>query len=77
MCTIPKRCDKPHLNSKIAKVNKHIHELSRIHGFHVLTHEFNELDYKDDGLHFNMRGTAKFAFEIRHLIRNLMSISHE
>ena len=71
MSQIPLRYDKPYLNSKIKQVNTYIETetLKRPH-WRLLKHELNSSDYSD-GLHFNDQGAAKYAHEIRHLIRGI------
>ena len=72
MSQIPHRHDKPHLNEKIDVVNDFIkRELHKHNYWHLLQRDLEPQDYKHDGLHFNQRGTAKYAHEIRHLIRKL------
>ena len=71
MATIPHRYDEGYyLNKKIDKVNDYIRkEVSKQANWRLLQHELLSKDYRD-GLHFNERGTAKFALEIRHIIRH-------
>ena len=72
MCQIPHRFDKPYLNNKIDGVNKLMaDEISKYSNVHLLTHEVVARDFKKDGLHFNNRGIAKFALEIRRVIRKV------
>ena len=74
MCQIPHRYDKPLLNSKIDEVNIRIaDEIKRYSNVHILTHTVVKADFKKDLLHFNERGVAKFALQIRHVIRKLRS----
>ena len=74
MCQIPHRYDKPLLNSKIDEVNIRIaDEIKRYSNVHILTHTVVKADFKNDLLHFNERGVAKFALQIRHVIRKLRS----
>ena len=70
-CEIPHRFDKPHLNTKIDKVNEFIsNEVSKKNKWLLLSHDVNSRDFKD-GLHFNMRGKAKFALEIKRFVREI------
>ena len=72
MSRIPPRHDKPILNKKIDDVNDFIvQELKQWKNWHILTHELSRDDFKKDGLHFNEIGRAKYAHEIRHIVRNL------
>ena len=72
MSRIPPRHDKPILNKKIDDVNDFIvQELKQRKNWHILTHELSRDDFKKDGLHFNEIGRAKYAHEIRHIVRNL------
>ena len=69
-CQIPKRYDDVSLNSKIDAVNRYLSHLVSRHGhLYLLKHDVDASDYRD-GLHFNKKGTAKFAHEIRHMINN-------
>ena len=69
---IPHRHDKPVLNSKIDAVNAYIvREISQRRNWHILDHDLSKTDYKKDGLHFNEIGTAKYALEVRHLVRQI------
>ena len=62
----------PILNKKIDDVNDFIvQELKQRKNWHILTHELSRDDFKKDGLHFNEIGRAKYAHEIRHIVRNL------
>ena len=70
MCLLPHRYDKPSLNAKIDNINRYLQsETSNHKNFYILQHDVYKSDYKKDGLHFNVVGTAKFAHEIRHTIR--------
>ena len=72
MCQIPHRFDKPYLNNNIDGVNKLMaDEISKYSNVHLLTHEVVVRAFKKDGLHFNDRGIAKFALEIRRVIRKV------
>ena len=72
MGKIPQRQDKPHLNSKIDRVNQFLaQEIDRRKKWYFIGPELNNSDYKKDGLHFNRTGTAKYALEIRHAIRSI------
>ena len=74
MCTIPQRYDEPKLNSKIDLVNEYLEKIvSEQSDFLLLRHDLDAYDFKRDGLHFNKRGVAKFAHEIRHMVRKLKS----
>ena len=69
---IPHRHDKPVLNSKIDAVNAYIvREISQRRNWHILDHDLSKTDFKKDGLHFNEIGTAKYALEVRHLVRQI------
>ena len=75
MGQIPKRLDKPHLNSKIDSVNRHISdEISKRKRWYFMNIDLKTSDYKKDGLHLNEIGTAKYALEIRHMIRSLKRV---
>ena len=75
MGQIPKRLDKPHLNSKIDSVNRHISdEISKRKRWYFMNIDLKTSDYKKDGLHLNEIGTAKYAREIRHMIRSLKRV---
>ena len=66
MSEIPKRIDKPALNNKIGIVNEYIIcEIAKCKLWFLLTHDCMKLDYKEDGLHFNSLGIAKYAHRIR------------
>ena len=74
MGKIPQRYDKPHLNTKIDNVNKFIAlEIAKRRKWFLMDVDLKTSDYKKDGLHFNETGTAKYAHEIRHLIRSIKS----
>ena len=74
MSQIPHRHDKPEWNNKIDQVNMFIQAKVRQHKrWTLLKHNMSRDDYKRDGLHFNERGTAKYALEVRHIIRNIKS----
>ena len=74
MCQIPHRYDKPQLNNKIDDVNTRVaEEIKKYKNVHILTHTVVRADFKKDLLHFNERGVAKFALQIRHVIRKLNS----
>ena len=71
---IPYHYDKPELNNKINQVNSFIKAKIRQHKqWTLLRHNLSWDDNKRDGLHFNERGTARYAFEVRHLIQNIKS----
>ena len=71
MSQIPFRSDKPFLNEKIEKVNAYIEiETGKRHNWRLLKHDCNRSDYKRDKFHFNKLGSAKYAHEIRHIIRS-------
>ena len=75
ICQIPHRFDKTHLNHKIDAVNKLILDvIGKYRSIHLLTHDVVQADLKKDGLHFNDRGIAKFALEIKYTIQRLNSI---
>ena len=40
-------------------------EIQRYSNVHILTHTVVKADFKKDLLHFNERGVAKFALQIR------------
>ena len=72
MCQVPHRYDKPQLNNKIDDVNARVaEEIKKYTNVHILTHTIVRVDFKNDLLHFNERGVAKFALQIRHVIRKL------
>ena len=72
MSQLPHRFDKPKLNSKIDAVNSFIaYEVSKRPHWHLLKHNVSHDDFKPDGLHFNSRGIARYAHEIRHMIRTI------
>ena len=72
MGKIPKRHDKPELNTKIDYVNKFIaEEIAKRWKWFLFDVDLMTTDYKKHGLHFNKMGTAKCANEIRHLIRSI------
>lgn len=72
MSQIPRRRDDAVLNLKIDRVNDFIAKQIRTREhWHLLKHELNYRDYKRDGLHLNERGTAKYALEIRHILRHM------
>ena len=72
MCQVPHRYDKPQLNNKIDDVNARVaEEIKKYTNVHILTHTIVRADFKNDLLHFNERGVAKFALQIRHVIRKL------
>ena len=74
MSEIPPRFDKVDLNDKIIRVNHFIKkETQKQNGWHMLCHNLLEADYKKDKLHFNDRGIAKYAHQIRHIIRTVKS----
>ena len=74
MSQIPHRYDKPELNNEIDQVNMFIQAKVRQHKrWTFLKHHMSRDDYKRDGLHFNERGAAKYALEVRHIIRNIKS----
>ena len=75
MCQIPHRFDKIHLNNKIDVVNKLMSEvIGKYRNVHLLRHDAIQADFKKDGLHFNNRGIAKFALEIKRVIHDVKSI---
>ena len=72
MGRIPVRHDKPHLNDKINCVNQFIaRDIAKHNNWYLMNVELNITDYKKDGLHFNGTVTAKYAHEIRHVIRSI------
>ena len=72
MCQLPHRYDKPEINVKINDVNDFIaNEVRKRQHWYLLKHSLTREDFKSDGLHFNPCGTAKYAHEIRHLIRTV------
>ena len=74
MSQLPYRYDKPELCDKIDQVNDFISkEVNKQKHWYLLRHNLSRDDYKPDGLHFNSRGTAKYAHEIRHIVRNVRS----
>ena len=74
MSQLPYRFDKPELCCKIDQVNDFIRkEVSRQKHWYLLRHNLSREDYKPDGLHLNSRGTAKYAHEIRHIVRSVRS----
>ena len=77
MCHIPHRHDKKrYLNSKIDKVNDFIDKTVQKHkNWRILKHDYATADLQRDGLHFNERGSATFALEIRHIVRNFPYVS--
>ena len=63
-----------HLLDEIDQVNMFIQAKVRQHKRWIfLKHHMSRDDYKRDGLHFNERGAAKYALEVRHIIRNIES----
>ena len=71
-CQLPRRYDEPHLNNKIKKVNQMILlEVKKYTNVHLLCHDVVRGDFDKGGLHFNDRGVAKFALQIRHILRNV------
>ena len=74
MGKIPQRYHKPHLNTKIDKVNKFIAlEIAKRRKWFLMDVDLKTSDYKKGGLHFNETDTAKYAHEIRHLIQSIKS----
>ena len=72
MSLLPHRYDKPKLNHKTDAVNDFIaQEVNKRPYWYLLKHNVSRDDFKSDGLHFNSRGTAKYAHEIRHIIRSI------
>ena len=72
MSQLPYRFDKPKPNSKIDAVNSFIaYEVSKRPHWHLLKHNISHDDFKPDGLHFNSRGIARYAHEIRHMTRTI------
>ena len=72
MSRIPPRHDKPFLNKKIHEVNDFIvQQVKQRLNLHILIHDLSRTDFKKDGLHFNEIGVGKYAYEIRHLLRNI------
>ena len=66
MSQIPHRHYKPELNNKIDQMYMFIRAKVRQHKrWTLLKHNMSRDDYKRDGLHFNERGTAKYALEVR------------
>ena len=71
-CQLPPRFDKKHLNSKIDEVNLSIaNEVKKYENVHLLCHDGKRSDFNRGGLHFNKRGKAKFALQIRHVLRKM------
>ena len=74
MCQIPHLFGKTHLNHKIDAVNKLMLDvIGKYRNVHLLKHDVVQADFKKDGLHFNDRGIAKFALEIKRMIHRLTS----
>ena len=74
MSQIPHRHDKPELKNKIDQVNMFIQaKVRQQKRWILLKPNMSRDDYKRDGLHFNERGTAKYALEVRHIIRYIKS----
>ena len=74
MSTLPYRYDRPDLNTKIDEINAFIaDEVKTRNKWHLLRHDLSQRDYKRDGLHFNVSGVAKYAHEIRRIIRRFKS----
>ena len=48
--------------------------IDKYRNVHLLKHDVVQADFKKDGLHFNDRGIAKFALEIKRAIHRLKSI---
>ena len=48
-------------------------EVNKQKRWYLLRHKLSRDYYKPDGLHFYSRGTAKYAHEIRHIVRNVRS----
>ena len=48
-------------------------EVNRKKNWTLLEHSTDFGDYKEDGLHFNEQGIAKYALEVRHLVRKIVS----
>ena len=72
MSRIPLRHDKPVLSSKIDEVNDFIvQQVKHRKNWHILTHDLSRTDFKNNGHHFNEIGVAKYAHEIRHILRNI------
>ena len=72
MSLLPYRYDKPELCKKILLVNDFIcKEIRKHRQWYALRHSLSREDFKPDGLHFNSRGTAKYAHEIRHIVRSI------
>ena len=75
MCQVLHRFDKIHLNNTIDVVNKLMSEvIGKYRNVHRLRHDVIQADFKKDGLHFNNRGIAKFALEIKRVIHDVKSI---
>ena len=72
MSLLPYRYDKPELCKKILLVNDFIcKEIRKHRHWYTLRHSLSREDFKQDGLHFNSHGTAKYAHEIRHIVRSI------
>ena len=72
MACVPHRRNNTYLNKKIDQINDYIRqEVQKRPNWRLLQHELVSADYKRDNLHLNKRGTVKFAFEVRHIVRNL------
>ena len=71
LCQIPPRFDMPRLNSQINQVNELISlEVEKYENVHLLPHDVVRDDFDRGGLHFNDQGLAKFALQIRHILRS-------
>ena len=70
MRQIPKRLDKPHLNSKTDIPD----EISKRNRWYFMNIDLKTSDHKKYGLHLNEIGMAKYALEIRHMIRSLKRV---
>ena len=75
---IPRRYDHPDPSDtymdKMQRVNVFLQHRCRKHRkLHFLKHNFNFLDYKPDGLHFNETGVGKYARNIRSVVNKILA----
>ena len=75
---IPRRYDDPDPSDtymdKMQRVNVFLQHRCRKHRkLHFLKHNFNFLDYKPDGLHFNETGVGKYARNIRSVVNKILA----